>query len=382
MFPALYAILIECLHWHDSTGAQRFFAHVWKRVHLITLPEFFGLLASNPFLVLVMVLILGTIFVNGATDAANAIAEVVGTRSMDIDDAILMSVICNFIGLVAMTFISTAVADTISGMVDFGGDSHLAMIALAASTVGIVAWGVAAWVFGIPTSESHALIAGLTGSALAVSGGLDGVNMGEWAKVIYGLVLSTVLGYLAGWAIAKIIPIACANADRRRANNFFGKMQIAGAAGVALMHGAQDGQKFMSTAMLAIALSMGKTVGDMGGFPLWIEVLCAGVMAIGTAIGGKKIIKKVGMEMVQLDKYQGFSASISATISLFIATVTGLPVSTTHTKTAAIMGAGAAKDIRSVNWGVCKEMVLTWIFTFPGCGLIGYVLAKLFLVIF
>ena len=355
---------------------------MWKRVHLITLSEFFGLLASNPFLVLVMVLILGTIFVNGATDAANAIAEVVGTRSMDIDDAILMSVICNFVGLVAMTFISTAVADTISGMVDFGGDSHLAMIALAASTVGIVAWGVAAWIFGIPTSESHALIAGLTGSALAVSGGLDGVNMGEWVKVLYGLVLSTVLGYLAGWIIAKIIPIACANADRRKANNFFGRMQIAGAVGVALMHGAQDGQKFMSTAMLAIALSVGKTVGEMGGFPLWIEVLCAATMAIGTAIGGKKIIKKVGMEMVQLDKYQGFSASISATISLFIATVTGLPVSTTHTKTAAIMGAGAAKDIRSVNWGVCKEMVLTWIFTFPGCGLIGYVLAKLFLVIF
>ena len=148
------------------------------------------------------------------------------------------------------------------------------------------------------------------------------------------------------------------------------------------MHGAQDGQKFMSTAMLAIALTVGKSVGDMGGFPLWLEVLCAGVMAIGTAIGGKKIIKKVGMEMVQLDKYQGFSASISATVSLFIATVTGLPVSTTHTKTAAIMGAGAAKDPRSVNWGVCKEMVLTWIFTFPGCGLIGFVLAKLFLVIF
>ena len=159
-------------------------------------------------------------------------------------------------------------------------------------------------------------------------------------------------------------------------------MQIAGAAGVALMHGAQDGQKFMSTAMLAIALTVGKSVGDMGGFPLWLEVLCAGAMAIGTAIGGKKIIKKVGMEMVQLDKYQGFSASISATVSLFIATVTGLPVSTTHTKTAAIMGAGAAKDPRSVNWGVCKEMVLTWIFTFPGCGLIGFVLAKLFLVIF
>ena len=301
-----------------------------KREHLVTLAQFFELLASNPFLALVILLVLGTIFVNGATDAANAIAEVVGTRSMDIDSAIMMSVICNFIGLIGMTFISTAVADTISGMVDFGGDSHLAMIALAASTVGIVTWGVVTWIFGIPTSESHALIAGLTGSALAVSGGLDGVNMGEWVKVIYGLVLSTVLGFMAGWVIAKVIPIACKDSDRRRANNFFGRMQIAGAAGVALMHGAQDGQKFMSTAMLAIALTVGKSVGDMGGFPLWLEVLCAGAMAIGTAIGGKKIIKKVGMEMVQLDKYQGFSASISATVSLFIATVTGLPVSTTH----------------------------------------------------
>ena len=131
-----------------------------KREHLVTLAQFFELLASNPFLALVILLVLGTIFVNGATDAANAIAEVVGTRSMDIDSAIMMSVICNFIGLIGMTFISTAVADTISGMVDFGGDSHLAMIALAASTVGIVTWGLVTWIFGIPTSESHALIAG------------------------------------------------------------------------------------------------------------------------------------------------------------------------------------------------------------------------------
>lgn len=206
--------------------------------------------------------------------------------------------------------------------------------------------------------------------------------MGEWVKVIYGLVLSTVLGFLAGWVISKIIPIACRNADRRTANNFFGRMQVLGAAGVALMHGAQDGQKFMSTAMLAIALSLNMTVGEMGGFPLWIMVLCAAVMAIGTAVGGKKIIKKVGMEMVRLDKYQGFAASVSATASLLIATLTGLPVSTTHTKTAAIMGAGAAKDPKSVNWGVAKEMVLTWVFTFPGCGVIGYALAKLFLLVF
>lgn len=349
---------------------------------MITFSQFLALVSANPFLALVIILVLGTIFVNGATDAANAIAEPVGTRSIKVEHAIAMSVACNFVGLVAMTMISTAVADTMSDMVDFGGDTHAALIALAAATVGIVAWGVGAWIFGIPTSESHALIAGLTGAAIAVSGGVEGVNFSEWAKVIYGLVLSTVLGYLAGWAIAKIIPHACRHADRRRANNFFGTMQIAGAAGVALMHGAQDGQKFMSTAMLAIALSAGTSISDLGGFPLWIEVLCAGVMALGTAVGGKRIIKKVGMQMVQMEKYQGFAASVSATASLLVATLTGLPVSTTHAKTAAIMGAGAAKNMRSVNWGVAKEMVYTWIFTFPGCGVIGFVLAKIFLIIF
>ena len=349
---------------------------------MITVSQFLGMLSENPFLLVVMVLVLGTIFVNGATDAANAIAEAVGTRSISIDAAIMMSVFCNFIGLVAMTFISTAVADTISGMVDFGGDTHAALIALAAATVGIVAWGVGAWVFGIPTSESHALIAGLTGAALAVQGGLGGVNWSEWVKVIYGLVLSTVLGFVAGWAVAALIQVACRNSDRRRLDVGFGRLQVIGSAFVALMHGAQDGQKFMSTAMLAIALSVGKSVGDMGGFPLWLEVLCAGVMAIGTGIGGRRIIKKVGMEMVQLEKYQGFAASVSASVSLLIATLTGLPVSTTHTKTAAILGAGAAKGMRSVSWGVAKEMVLTWVFTFPGCGIIGFCLAKLFLVLF
>lgn len=349
---------------------------------MVSFSQFLDAVASNPFLAVVMVLVLGTIFVNGATDAANAIAEPVGTRSISVNAAIAMSVVCNFVGLVAMTFISTAVADTISGMVDFGGDTHAALIALAAATVGIVAWGVGAWIFGIPTSESHALIAGLTGAALAVHHGLGGVNMGEWMKVIYGLVFSTVAGFAAGWVITKIIRQVCRNVDRRRADTIFGRLQVLGAAGVALMHGAQDGQKFMSTAMLAVALSMGLGVGDIGGFPLWIEILCAAAMALGTAVGGKRIIKKVGMEMVQMEKYQGFAASLSATVSLLIATLTGLPVSTTHAKTAAIMGAGAAKEVRSVNWGVAKEMVYTWIFTFPGCGIIGYVLAKLFLVLF
>ena len=184
---------------------------------MISFSTFLGMLAQNPFLAVTIALVLGTIFVNGATDAANAIAEAVGTRSIKVNTAILMSVVCNFVGLVAMTAVSTAVADTISGMVDFGGDSHAAMIALAAATVAIVVWGLGAWVFGIPTSESHALIAGLTGAALAVHGGLGGVNMGEWIKVIYGLVLSTVLGFAAGWFFAWLIQKVCRNVNRIKA---------------------------------------------------------------------------------------------------------------------------------------------------------------------
>ena len=227
---------------------------------MVSFPQFLDALASNPFLAIVMVLVIGSIFVNGSTDAANAIAEPVGTRSIGVRQAIIMSVICNFVGLVGMSLVSTAVADTMSGMVDFGGDNRAALIALAAATVGIVAWGVGAWAFGIPTSESHALIAGFTGAAIAVHGDLGGVNMSEWIKVIYCLVLSNALGFAAGWVISRVIPIVCKNADRRKANDLFGRMQVYGAAGVALMHGAQDGQKFMSTACMAIALAEGMGV--------------------------------------------------------------------------------------------------------------------------
>ena len=349
-------------------------------MYLVDFSQFLVTVTENPFLAIVFILVLGTIFVNGATDAANAIAEPVGTRAIGVNEAIVMSVACNFLGLIVMTALSTAVADTMSNMVDFGGDTHKALIALAAATVGIVTWASIAWVFGIPTSESHALIAGLTGAALAL-GGADGVNLGEWMKVVYGLVLSTVLGFGAGWLVTKIIALACRNSDRRRVNDFFRKMQVLGAAGMATMHGAQDGQKFMSTAMLAILFSQGMTA-EGATFPLWLEVICAATMAIGTAIGGKRIIKKVGMEMVQLEQYQGFAASLSATASLLIATFTGLPVSTTHTSTSAMMGAGAAKNPRSVNWGVASELVYAWVFTFPGCGLIGFVLAKIFLIAF
>ena len=347
----------------------------------VTFSTFLGQLVSNPVLAVTVILALGAIFVNGWTDAPNAIATCVTTRCMPARAAILMSAAFNFLGVLIMTHFNASVANTISHIVDFGGNSTMALACLCAALFSIVVYGATASRFGIPTSQSHSLIAGLTGAAIAL-GGASSVNVHEWMKVIYGLALSIGLGFVMGWVLCKLVSILFAAANRRRANVFFKYAQIASAAAMSFMHGAQDGQKFIGVLILGVAFANGQTgVGDAG-IPIWIMLLCSATMGIGTSVGGERIIKSVGQSMVKLEKYQGFSASISATVSLFIATVTGLPVSTTHTKTAAIMGAGAANDPRSVNWGVCKEMVLTWIFTFPGCGLIGFVLAKLFLVIF
>lgn len=348
---------------------------------MLSLAELLTLAGQNPLLAIAMLLVASSIFINGSTDAANAIAEAVGTRSISFGGAVILGVICNFVGLVGATLLSTAVADTIGHMVDFGGDSHAALVALCAAMVSIVVWGGVAWAFGIPTSESHALIAGLSGAAIAVQGGPAGINVGEWMKVIYGLVFSTVLGFILGWALTKFVRWLFADEPYRETNDFMSKVQVVGAAFGALMHGAQDGQKFMATAALSIMLATGQTITD-GGYPLWLMLGCAALMAAGTAVGGKKIVQTVGSKMVPMEKYQGAAASLSAGISLLLATFGGMPVSTTHTKTASIMGAGAAKSTRQVSWSVARDMVMTWVLTFPGCGIIGYILAWIFLRLF
>jgi PiT family inorganic phosphate transporter len=347
--------------------------------------SFVGLVQSmlaNPLLALSMLLVAGTIFVNGATDAANAIAEAVGTRSITFRGAVCMAAICNFVGLMGSAVVSTAVAATIENMVDFGGDSHAALVALAAAQVAIVAWGGAAWAFGIPTSESHALIAGLTGAAIALQGGIAGVNLAEWSKVIWGLVLSIAVGLALGFAISRLLRWAFAEITNHQANVLFSKLQVVGAGFGTFIHGAQDGQKFLSTAMLAVMLSTGRSMQGQTSYPVWLMVICAGVLSLGVASGGSKIVSTVGTKVVKMEMYQGAAASLSAALSLLLATVFGLPVCTTNTKTAAIVGAGCSKNPHMVNWGVAREMVMTWVLTFPGCGLIGYVLARVFLRLF
>ena len=347
----------------------------------ISLASFLQQVTSNPVLAITVALTLGVIFVNGWTDAPNAIATCVTTRCMRVRSAIIMSAICNFFGVLIMTHINASVASTISNMVDFGGDTTMALVALCAALFSIVVYSVGASIFGIPTSESHSLIAGLTGAAIAL-GGAGGVNMDEWVKVIYGLVMSLLFGFAIGWATAKVVTVICAGLDRRRTDTFFKYAQIFGAATMSFMHGAQDGQKFIGVLFLGVAFSSGQP--DVAGavIPIWLMMLCSVTMGLGTSVGGEKIIKSVGMDMVKLEKYQGFSADLSSSICLLVMTVLGIPVSTTHTKTSAIMGVGAVRRLSAINFGVVKDMMLTWIFTFPGCGVISYAMAKLFMSLF
>ena len=337
-------------------------------------------------IVIVVILLLGVIFVNGWTDAPNAIATAVSTRVMKPSTAVKMAVVLNFLGALFMTMVNSKVADTFSTLIDFSNTSKTdALAVLAASMFAIVVWAVAAWYFGIPTSESHALIAGVTGGALAL-GNKAQVSGKAWALILIGLVISSVLGFIMGFISTKGIEFLFRRVKRSTATKFFNGGEAFAAGTMAFMHGAQDGQKFMGVFLVGISLynSAWAPVGADGQFtiPFWLIALCSITMGIGTSVGGYKIIKAVGMDMVKLERYQGFAADIAASLCLLLSSLTGVPVSTTHTKTTAIMGVGASKRLTNVNWTVARDMVLAWVLTFPGCGLIAFLMSKLFLMIF
>ena len=184
----------------------------------VSLANFIQQVFSNPALFVTTLLTLGVIFVNGWTDAPNAIATCVTTRCMRVRSAVIMAAIFNFLGVFIMTQLNASVASTISNMVDFGGDTNAALIALCAALFSIVVYSVGASLLGIPTSESHSLIAGLSGAAIAIQGGIGGINMDEWVKVLYGLVASLLFGFAIGWLVCKVVTLICAGMDRRRTN--------------------------------------------------------------------------------------------------------------------------------------------------------------------
>ncbi len=327
--------------------------------------------------VVVMILVSCSVFVNGWTDAPNAIATVVSTRVMRPRAAVMMAAAFNLLGVLLS---GSAVAVTVSNIVSLDAGKQ-GLITLAAAQFSIVLWSTVAWKFGLPTSESHGLIAGLTGAGLATSGFATFTST-SWGKILYGLAISSVLGFFVAIVVTWIIIAIFRRVRRSAANKFFSWGQVASAALMAYNHGAQDGQKFLGIFSLALMLGGLLPMSAQPHIPLWAKLCVSAVMCLGTSLGGYRIISKMGMEMVKLEKYQGFSAEVGASALMFLATALGIPLSTTQTKATAIMGAGAARSLRNVNWSIVKEMFIAWGLTFPICIAIGYVMTKLFTLIF
>ncbi|MCI8422246.1 MAG: inorganic phosphate transporter [Lawsonibacter sp.] len=334
--------------------------------------RFLTWLGKYPPLLTVTLLILAVLLVNGWTDAPNAIAGAVVTGALSFQRAVALAAVCNFLGVLCVTTVNASVAETVYSIASFGGGSRAALTALCAAMTAIVLWAGAAWLFGIPTSEGHALVAGISGAAAALEGGLSCIRWDCWARVLLGLVLSSAAGYWSGARVQRLLREWNASPQVLRL------AQIPTSAAAAFFHGAQDGQKFLGVFLLGIALGEGR--GDVQTFwiPAWLMVLCAGCMALGTLLGGRRIIDTVGREMVTIGPREGLAADLANAACLLGATVLGLPASTTHTRTAALLGVGSAGD-SPVCWGVAARIALAWVLTFPGCMAIGFWTARLFL---
>ena len=308
---------------------------------------------------LARLLVLAVIFVNGWTDAPNAIATAVGSGALTFRRGVALAAACNFAGAALACLCFPAVADTVGGLVAFG-DSRSAVTVLNAALLSIVLWAVAAWRFGLPTSESHALLAGLSGGALTLGGGLARLNGRAWLMALAGLGLSLPAGIVAGRLFR------CALAGRVRRPTVW---QKGAAALTALLHGVQDGQKFLALLLLTDGLD-----GAINGSRVTLALLTAAVMALGTALGGKPIVEKVGSELASLSPADALAADLGAGLVLALCSALGLPASTTHAKVAAVCGAGREADRR-----VMVQMAGAWALTFPACGALAFLLTKMML---
>lgn len=312
-------------------------------------------------------------FVNGMTDAPNAIVSCVSTGSTSLKNAVIIASLSDFVGSLVFSMFNRKVAETIIDISSIAVGGKESLVTLSAAMFCVVLWAVSAWYFGIPTSESHALISALAGAGVALNGSFGSVNLSAWSKVFSGLLLSVFVGFGSGYIISKITGLFWVD---KKLNRFYGKCQVISGALMSFMHGAQDSQKFTGIIMLAISAS---NYVKQFKPPWWIYILCPAFIAVGTAMGGERIIKTVGSGMIKMNKAQGFSSDIAGSLCLLISTLMGMPVSTTHTKISAVMGAGVADNIKSLDFKIASEMFVAWIITFPCCGVLGWILTKIFL---
>jgi PiT family inorganic phosphate transporter len=313
-----------------------------------------------PTLILIVVMAWAIDYINGFHDTANAIATVVSTGVLSARNAIMMAAILNFGGALLGTHVATTIAKGIADV-----QFVVPEVIIGALTAAIL-WDLGTWYFGIPSSTSHTLMGGLAGAVVA-HGGFGALHLKKLEQIAAFIVISPLLGFLVGMFLIVVILWICRRMAQRKVNVFFRKMQLLSASAMAFTHGQNDAQKAMGVICLALIIygKLAVVPGHDVAVPLWVKLGCATMMALGTASGGWKIIKTMGTKIVKLRPIHGFAAETASALVLFTTAHLGIPVSTTHSITGAIMGVGATMNASAVRWGVAGNIFVAWVLTIP-----------------
>ncbi|MDA9555502.1 inorganic phosphate transporter [Pelobium sp.] len=316
------------------------------------------------FLVIIIVLALFFDFSNGFHDAANSIATIVSTKVLTPLQAVLWAAAFNFVAF--FVFTEHKVASTIAGIIN---SDLIGFEVILAATIAAIFWNLLTWWFGIPSSSSHTLIGGLAGAGIAAAGGLAGVNTAPIEKAVAFMILSPIIGLILAFIVTIIVINLSKNSKPAKAESAFKKLQLVSSAALSLAHGGGDSQKTMGlifTALWFFAKSNGSTVA-LKDFPMpeWLPIACYSAIALGTMSGGWKIVKTMGTKITKVTSLEGVCAEGAGAITLFLTIIFGIPVSTTHTITGAIIGVGATRRLSAVRWGVTLSLVWAWVLTIP-----------------
>jgi len=322
-------------------------------------------------LIAVVLLALTFDFINGFHDTANAIATTISTRALTPRVAIILSALFNFIGAFANQKVAGTIADKLV-------DNKLITISvLVAALISAIAWNLITWYIGIPSSSSHALFGSIIGASIAYTAGFNVIKWsGVFKNVIFPLLTSPIIGFFLGFLIMKLLYALLKPLSQRTVNKWFSKLQIISALLMSYAHGSNDAQKSMG--IITLALIILKVLPAGSGVPLWVIIACAMAMAVGTSVGGWRIIKTVGMNMIKLQPIQGFAAQTGATAVILASTHFSAPVSTTHIITTAVMGVGASKRMSAVRWGLAKNIAWAWLLTIPTTVILGAIVVSIF----
>jgi len=321
-----------------------------------------------------VLLALGFDFINGFHDTANAIATAVSTRALRLRVAIVLAAAMNFLGAVAFTGVAKTIAKDIVDPYHIANGSIVIMAAL----VSAIIWNLLTWYYGIPSSSSHALIGSLAGAAVAANG-FAVLNYHGFLKIIQALIASPVLAFGVGYLMLQLLKKLFKKAKLHETNSKLRKFQVITVALQAFAHGTNDAQKSMGIITMAL-MTAGYHTGNT--IPLWVQISCALAMAIGTSVGGWRIIKTVGTQIVKIRPLSGVAADLTSAMIIFGATHFGLPVSTTHVIASGIMGVGTAYRPRAVKWNTGRKMLVAWVITLPISAGIAAIIYNLMIVFF